>query len=130
MTDQPKPGRKTILVLTAFAFLLQLTVMILLATDRITVALAIPLLAGVLIFGVIPAAKSTDMTDKPKPGRKTILVLLKFAALLQTTVIVLMTITEFTDAVDRITVALAIPMLAIVVIVGLLPAMAWIKTNK
>ena len=122
MTDQPKLSRKTILVLTAFALLLQLTVMILLATDRITVALAIPLLASVVIFGLVPA-RSTAMTDQPKPGRKTFVVLTNFAALLQTTVIVLLTI-------DRITVALAIPMLALVVIVGLLPAMAWIKSNK
>ena len=122
MTDQPKPGRKTILVLTAFATLLQLAVMILLATDRIRVSLAVPLLALVVIIGFIPA-RSTAMTDQPKPGRKTFVVLTNFAALLQTTVIVLLTI-------DRITVALAIPMLAIVVIVGLLPAMAWIKSNK
>ena len=55
MTDQPKAGGATILLLTAFAALLQLTVMVLLATDRIRVSLAIPLLALVLIFGLIPA---------------------------------------------------------------------------
>ena len=55
MTDQPKPGGATIFLLTAFAALLQLTVMVLLATDRIRVSLAIPLLALVLIFGLIPA---------------------------------------------------------------------------
>lgn len=55
MTDQPKPGGATMLLLTVFAALLQLTVMVLLATDRIRASLVVPLLALVLIFGLIPA---------------------------------------------------------------------------
>ena len=51
------------------------------------------------------------------------MLLIKFAALLQTIVIVLLTT-------DRITVSLAVPLLALVVIIGLIPAAAFIKSKK
>ncbi len=56
MTDQPKPSGAKILLLIKFAALLQTIVMVLLATDRIRASLAVPLLALVLIIGLIPAA--------------------------------------------------------------------------
>ncbi len=56
MTDQPKLGGATVLLLIKFAAVLQTIVMVLLATDRIGISLAVPLLGFVLIFGLIPAA--------------------------------------------------------------------------
>ena len=56
MTDQPKPSGATTLLLVKFAVVLQTIVIVLLATDRIVVSLAVPLLALVVIFGLIPAA--------------------------------------------------------------------------
>lgn len=56
MTDQPKPSGATVLLLIQFAALLQTIVIVLLTTDRIRVSLAVPLLALVVIFGLIPAA--------------------------------------------------------------------------
>ncbi len=63
------------------------------------------------------------MTDQPKPGEAKILLLIKFAALLQTIVMVLLTT-------NRIRVSLAVPLLALVVIIGLIPAAAFIKSKK
>ena len=56
MTDQPKPSGATTLLLIEFAVVLQTIVIVLLATERITVSVAVPLLALVVIFGLIPAA--------------------------------------------------------------------------
>jgi len=56
MTDQPKPSGATTLLLIEFAVVLQTIVIVLLATDRIAVSVAVPLLALVVIFGLIPAA--------------------------------------------------------------------------
>jgi len=44
------------LLLIEFAVVLQTIVIVLLATERITVSVAVPLLALVVIFGLIPAA--------------------------------------------------------------------------
>lgn len=56
MTDQPKLSRSTVLLLIKSAAVIQIIVMVLLATDRMGGSLAVPLLALVLIFGLIPAA--------------------------------------------------------------------------
>ena len=56
MTDQPKPSGATTLLLVKFAVVLQTIVIVLLATDRITASVAVPLLALVVILGFIPAA--------------------------------------------------------------------------
>ena len=56
MTEQPKLNGATVLLLIKFAALLQTIVIVLLTTDRIRVSLAVPLLALVVIFGLIPAA--------------------------------------------------------------------------
>jgi len=56
MTDQPKLGGATVLLLIQIAAGLQTLVIILLTTDRIRDSLAVPLLGLVLIFGLIPAA--------------------------------------------------------------------------
>jgi len=55
MTEQPKLSGATVLFLIKLAAVLQTIVMVLLATDRIAGSLAVPLLALVLIFGLIPA---------------------------------------------------------------------------
>ena len=62
------------------------------------------------------------MTDQSKPGAK-ILLSIAFAAILQTMVIVLLTT-------DKISVSLAVPLLALVIIIGLVPAAAFIKSKK
>lgn len=53
MTDERKPRRATIFILGGLALLLQLIVMILLATDRMTAAPAVPMLALVVVFGLL-----------------------------------------------------------------------------
>ena len=55
MTDKPNSTRVTILFATGFAVLLQILVMVLLATDRITTGAAVPLLGIVVAFGLLPA---------------------------------------------------------------------------
>lgn len=55
MTDKPGPTRKTMLFAIGFAVLLQLLVMLFLATDRITSGTAVSMLSIVLIFGLLPA---------------------------------------------------------------------------
>lgn len=53
--DQAPGGRKNLAPLMVFATVLQMAVMILLATDRITTDVAVPMLGGVLIVGLLPA---------------------------------------------------------------------------
>lgn len=55
MTDKPIFTRKTILFATGFAALLQLLVMLFLATGRIPSGTAVSMLSLVLIFGLLPA---------------------------------------------------------------------------
>ncbi len=55
MTDKPNNTRMTLLFATGFAALLQILVMVFLATNRITVSIAIPLLGIVVAFGLLPA---------------------------------------------------------------------------
>lgn len=62
------------------------------------------------------------MTDKPSPTRKTILFATGFAVLLHLLVMLFL-------ATDRITSGAAVSMLSLVLIFGLLPAMAYIKSK-
>lgn len=55
MSDKPGSTRLVILFATGFAVLLQLLVMLFLATDRITTGAAVSMLSIVLIFGLLPA---------------------------------------------------------------------------
>ncbi len=55
MADKLQLRGATVLVLIQVAALLQVIVMILLATDRIERSIAVPLLGLVLIFGLMPA---------------------------------------------------------------------------
>lgn len=55
MSDKPINTRMILLFAMGFAALLQILVMVLLATNRITISLAIPLLGMVVAFGLLPA---------------------------------------------------------------------------
>ena len=55
MTDKRNATRVTLLFTTGSAFVLQTLVMILLATDNIATGVAVPLLAIVGAFGLLPA---------------------------------------------------------------------------
>ena len=55
MTNNPNSTRLTLLFATGFATLLQTLVMILMATDKISNSVAVPMLGIVVIFGILPA---------------------------------------------------------------------------
>jgi len=55
MADEFQLRGTTILLLVQSAAVLQIIVMVLLATDRIKGSMAVPLLGLVLLFGLIPA---------------------------------------------------------------------------
>ena len=63
------------------------------------------------------------MADQPKLSEATTLLLIKGAAVVQTIVMVLLTT-------DRMGVSLAVPLLGLVLIFGLIPAAAFIKSKK
>ena len=55
MNDTPSSNRKWLLFATGSAALLQLLVMLLMATDRISSGLAVALLGIVVVVGILPA---------------------------------------------------------------------------
>ena len=55
MTDKANSNRTRLLFATGFALLLQTLVMVLLATDRMSVRMAVPILGMVVIIGILPA---------------------------------------------------------------------------
>jgi hypothetical protein len=55
MAEQPKLTAATVLMLVQVATLVQTIVLVLLATEKIRPSVAVPLLALVVIFGLIPA---------------------------------------------------------------------------
>jgi hypothetical protein len=63
------------------------------------------------------------MTDEPKLSGGTVLLLIQSAAILQVIVMVLL-------AVDRIKFSVAVPLLGLVLIFGLIPAGAFVKSKK
>ncbi len=64
MTDQARAGGTNLFAMTAFATVLQIVVMILLATDRMSVDLAVPMLGLVLIVGLLPALAALKKSMK------------------------------------------------------------------
>ena len=60
MTDMPSSNRKRLLFATGFAALLQMLVMVLIATDRISSGLALALLGIVVIVGILPPSHTSS----------------------------------------------------------------------
>jgi hypothetical protein len=55
MAEQPRLSGRTVLLLVQVAAVVQTVVLVLLATEKLEASAAVPLLALVVIFGLIPA---------------------------------------------------------------------------